>query len=379
MIWFILRHLFSSLLSIFSISRLSDPEKDLEILVLRHQLAILQRKLKHPIKPTRIEKMTLAVLVVKLKHFSHKSTNHFRDLILIFQPETIFRWQSFPRTIGDRDLVRRKWTFSIKGIGGRPSLSKENKKLILCLAQENPRWGYGKIQGELIKLDIIVSQSTIRSILLRHRFLPAPVRSGSIGWKHLMAHYKDQILACDFFTVETIWLKTIYVLFFIELGTRRVHFAGITANPNQVWVTQQARQLVWKLREQDLSLRFLIHDNDTKFSQSFDVVFQSEGFHVIHTPYFAPNANAFAERWVRSVREECLDHILILSALHLRRVLLEYIDGYYNIARPHQGIGQRFPIPNESLEATGSIRRRKILGGIINDYYRVSGDLVLSS
>ena len=123
----------------------------------------------------------------------------------------------------------------------------------------------------------------------------------------------------------------------------------------------------------------LIHDNDTKFSQSFDVVFQSEGFHVIHTPYSAPNANAFAERWVRSVRDECLDHILILSALHLRRVLLEYIDGYYNIARPHQGIGQRFPIPNESLEATGSIQRRKILGGIINDYYRVSGDLVLSS
>jgi putative transposase len=194
MIWFILRHLFSSLLSIFSLSRLSDPEKDLEILVLRHQLAILQRKLKHPINPTRIEKMTLAVLVVKLKHFSHKSTNQFRDLILIFQPETIFRWH--------RDLVRRKWTFSIKGIGGRPSLSKDTKDLILRLAQENPRWGYGKIQGELIKLDIIVSQSTIRSILRRHGFLPAPVRSGSIGWKHLMAHYKDQILACDFFTVE---------------------------------------------------------------------------------------------------------------------------------------------------------------------------------
>ena len=371
MIWFILRHLFSSLLSIFSLSRLSDPEKDLEILVLRHQLAILQRKLKHPIKPTRIEKMTLAVLVVKLKHFSRKSTNHFRDLILIFQPETIFRWH--------RDLVHRKWTFSIKGIGGRPSLSKENKDLILRLAQENPRWGYGKIQGELIKLDIRVSQSTIRSILRRHGLLSAPVRSGSIGWKHLMAHYKDQILACDFFTVETIWLKTIYVLFFIELGTRCVHFAGITSNPNHVWATQQARQLVWKLREQDVSLRFLIHDNDTKFSQSFDVVFQSEGFHVIHTPYSAPNANAFAERWVRSVRDECLDPILILSALHLRRVLLEYIDGYYNIARPHQGIGQRFPIPNESLEATGSIQRRKILGGIINDYYRVSGDLVLSS
>ena len=226
MIWFILRHLFSLLLSIFRLTQLSDSEKDLEILVLRHQLAILQRKFNHPINPTRIEKLTLAVLAIKLKQFSRRSTNHFRDLILIFQPETIFRWH--------RDLVRRKWTFYKKNKGGRPSLSKDTKDLILRLAQENPRWGYGKIQGELIKLDFSVSQSTIRRILLRHNLLPVPVRSGSIGWKHLMAHYKDQILARDFFTVETIWLKTIYVLFFIELGTRRVHFAGITTNPNQV-------------------------------------------------------------------------------------------------------------------------------------------------
>jgi len=371
MFWFILRHLFSSLLSIFSLSQLSDSEKDLEILVLRHQLAILQRKINRPIKPTRIEKLTLAVLTIKIMQFSRKSTNHFRNLILIFQPETVFRWH--------RDLVRRKWTFYKKNKVGRPSLSKDTKQLILRLAQENPRWGYGKIQGELIKLDFSVSQSTIRRILLRHKFLPAPVLSGSIGWKNLMAHYKDHILACDFFTIETIWLKTIYVLFFIELGTRRVHFANVTTNPNQIWATQQARQLIWKLHQEDTSLRFLIHDNDTKFSNSFDAVFQSEGFHVIHTPYSAPNANAFAERWVRTVREECLDHILILSALHLKRVLLEYIDGYYNVARPHQGIGQQFPISNQSLKATGPIQRRKVLGGIINDYHRVSDDLVLSN
>lgn len=136
--------------------------------------------------------------------------------------------------------------------------------------------------------------------------------------------------------------------------------------------------MVWKLREQDVSLRFLIRDNDAKFSESFDIAFRSEEFHVIHTPYNAPNANAFAERWVRSVREECLDHILILNALHLKRVLLEYIDNYYNVALPHQGIEQRFPIPNQTLMTSGSIQRRKILGGIINDYYRVSDDLVLS-
>jgi hypothetical protein len=196
MLWFILGHFFSSLLSIINLTQLSDPEKDLEILVLRQQLAILQRKLKHPVKPTRSEKLILAVLVVKLKELSHKSTNKLRDLVLIFQPETIFRWH--------RDLVRRKWTFYKKNKGGRPSLSRDTKELVLRLAQENPRWGYGKIQGELIKLAVKVSRSTIRRILLRHDLLPAPVRSGSIGWKHLMSHYKDHILACDFFTVETI-------------------------------------------------------------------------------------------------------------------------------------------------------------------------------
>ncbi|MBW8009638.1 MAG: transposase [Chloroflexi bacterium] len=371
MIWFILGHIFSSLLSIFNLTRLSNPEKDLEILMLRHQLAILQRKLNHPVKPTRIEKLTLAVLAVKLKQLSRRSTNKLRNTVLIFQPETLFRWH--------RDLVRRKWTYSNKPSRGRPSSSINTKHLILRLAQENPRWGYGKIQGELIKLYITVSQSTIRHILRQLGLLPASVRNGSIGWKHLISHYKDQILACDFFTVETIRLKTIYVLFFIELGTRRVHFAGITVNPNQVWVTQQARHLIWKLREQDASLRFLIHDNDTKFSKSFDIVFQSEGFHVIHTPFQAPNANAFAERWVRSVREECLDHILILNTFHLKRVLLEYVDDYYNIARPHQGIGQRFPIHISVHKITGPIQRRKILGGIINDYFRAPDDLVLSN
>jgi len=183
-----------------------------------------------------------------------------------------------------------------------------------------------------------------------------------------MSHYKDQILACDFFTVETLWLQTIYVLFFIELGSRRVYIAGITSNPNQIWVTQQSRQLVWELHDQDRPIRFLIHDNDSKFSNAFDSVFESEGIHVINTPFCAPNANAFAERWVRTVREECLDHILILSTKHLNHVLAEF-SNYYNSYRPHQGIEQRTPIPHQ-LPPSGAIHRRKILGGIIHDYYR---------
>jgi len=150
-----------------------------------------------------------------------------------------------------------------------------------------------------------------------------------------MAHYKDQILACDFFTVETLWLQTIYVFFFIELGSRRVYFAGITANPNGIWITQQARQLIWELDNTPQLFRFLIHDHDTKFSSLFDNVFISEGIKIIHTPFQAPKANSFAERWVRSVREECLDHILIINQNHLRRVLMEYVD-YYNLHISYQ-------------------------------------------
>jgi putative transposase len=314
--------------------------------------------------------MTLAVLTTKLKRITHRSTNQLREIIRIFQPETVLGWH--------RELVRRKWTYLRQNKGGRPSTSKELEKLILRLARENPRWGYGKIEGELIKLSYKVSQSTIRNILDRHGILPVPVRNGSIGWRQLMDHYTNQILACDFFTIETIWLQTIYVLFFIELGSRRVHFAGITTNPNEIWVTQQARQLVWEFNDRETPLRFLIHDNDCSFSKAFDAVFQSEGFHAIHTPFRAPNANAYAERWVRTVREECLDHILILNASHLRRVLLEFTD-YYNSTRPHQGIGQQTPIPHKKPKNIGTIQRRKVLGGIINDYYRSSDCTVLSS
>ena len=133
--------------------------------------------------------------------------------------------------------------------GGWPSISKELEKIIIHLKRENPRWGYGKIQGELIKLSFQISQSTIRNILDRNGIQPASVRNGSIGWRKLMEHYKEQILACDFFTVETIWLQTIYVLFFIELGSRQVRIAGITTHPNEFWITQQARQLGWELQE----------------------------------------------------------------------------------------------------------------------------------
>jgi transposase InsO family protein len=212
------------------------------------------------------------------------------------------------------------------------------------LALENVRWGYGKIEGELLKLGFKVSKSTIRNVLNRHGIVPAPVRHGSLGWRHLMAHYKQQLLACDFFTVETLWLQTLYVLFYIELGTRQVHLAGVTAQPDGFWVAQQAGQYVWKLQGREVKPRFLIRDNDNKFTTAHDTVFRSEHIRIIPTPIQAPKANAFAERWVRTVRQECLDHLLILNEAHLRRVLQAFV-AYYNTARPHQGLAQQTPIP----------------------------------
>ncbi len=206
------------------IGRLSEQEKDLEILLLRHQLSILERKCNKQVRPSRAEKLTLAVLANMLKQTTNRTARQLRGIIRIFQPETVLRWH--------RELVCRKWTFAHKHKGGRPQLSKEIERLIVRLAKENPRWGYGKIEGELLKLGFQVSVTTIRNILERHNIVPAPVRGGSISWRHLMTHYKTQILACDFFTIETLWLQTLYVLFFIDLGTRRVYLSGITANPH---------------------------------------------------------------------------------------------------------------------------------------------------
>ena len=194
--WFIIKHIFSTIFSFISIGRLSDEEKDLEILILRQQLAILERKKQHPIKPSKIEKLTLGVLSNKFKEKTHQTANQLRGVIRIFQPETVLHWH--------HELVQKKWTFTNKNKGGRPSINMELENIVLRLARENPRWGYGKIQGELIKLSFKVSPSTIRNILDCHDIHPAPVRNGFFGWRQLMGHFKEQILACDFFSVETI-------------------------------------------------------------------------------------------------------------------------------------------------------------------------------
>ena len=372
MIWMILTQLYSTLLELLRLTRLSTDEKDIEILLLRQQLDVMVRKNNQVVRPSREEKWSLAVLAAALKKRGRLTTGQLGRVIRIFKPETVIGWH--------RELVRRKWKQKVVDAGGRPPISQELSELIVQLAKENTRWGYGKIAGELQKLGYEVSISTVRNVLKAHDILPAPVRFGSIGWRKLMGHYKDQLLACDFFTVETIRMKTLYVFFFIELGTRRVHLAGITEHPDGAWVAQQARNTVWLLdeREADTELRCLIRDNDKKFTSSFDAVFESEGMKILRTPYQAPNANSIAERWISSAREECLDHILILNEAHLRRTLNEFVD-YYNHARPHQGLDQQSPVPRTPPETEGVVTCRQVLGGIINDYYRIPSKPVMES
>jgi putative transposase len=219
----------------------------------------------------------------------------------IVQPETVFKWH--------RELVRRKWTFQQPSRGGRPRTARDLEQRVVRLARDKPGWGNARIEGELTKLGYALSDETVATILKRHGIPPAPQRYSSLSWQTLMTHYRDQILACNFFTVETLFLQKIYVLFFIELSTRRVYVAGCMTAPTSAWVVQQARQLSWQLEGRTPAIHFLIHDHDSKFTAAFDTVFRGQAVYVILTPCRAPNANAVAERWceryARSVWTSC--------------------------------------------------------------------------
>jgi transposase InsO family protein len=244
------------------------------------------------------------------------------------------------------------------------------------MARENPRWGYLRIRGELLKLGVRVSATSIRAVLRRHGLGPAPRRDGPT-WKEFLSQQASGILAWDFFTVKTVWLTTLYVFFFIELSTRRAYLGGVGAHPDSAWVTQQARNLAFDGRIGNV--RFLIRDRDAKYSSPFDEVFRTEGLRIIKTPIRSPRANAFAERWMRTARRECLDHVLILRRRHLERVIGEFV-GHYNAERPHRGLQLACPSPGWSSSppgtsggSTGVVRRRDRLGGLIHEYCLEAG------
>jgi hypothetical protein len=361
MFFSVLAQVVSFLLALVALPCRSCRDKDLEILVLRHQLAILRRTQPRPVRPTRWEQLVLAVLAARLTRLGGGTRARLSECLLLFTPDTVLRWH--------RGLVRRKWTFARRSCG-RPRTDPYLVALILRLACENPIWGYSRIHGELNKLGLRIGRSTVRDILKRQHVLPAPERARKgTTWRQFLARHRHQVLACDFFVVESLFLVPIYVLFFIELGTRRVHLAGCTPHPTAAWVTQQARNLTWQIQDGAVPCRFLIHDRDAKFPAAFDRVFEHEGAEIVLTPYRVPRANAVAERWVRSVRQECLDHLLILGERQLHRTLTTYIQ-FYNQRRPHQGLGQQSPIPRAAAATGGPVVRHEALGGLLHDYSR---------
>jgi putative transposase len=269
-------------------------------------------------------------------------------------------------------LVAGAWTYPRRELG-RPPLDKGIQQLIVRLARQNPRWGYQRIQGELLRLGIQISATAIRTTLRRHRLDPAPRRAATT-WRAFLRRQAAGILACDFFTVDTVWLRRLYVLFFIELDTRRVHLAGVTANPDGAWVAQQARNLLLVLEEQNRRTRFVLRDRDAKFSRAFDDLFRSEGVENLLSPVQAPNANAYAERWIRTVRAECLDWLLIAGRGHLEQVLGIY-GQHYNQHRPHRALSLEAPDPLTELSVVargrqGKVHRRDLLGGLLHEYHR---------
>jgi putative transposase len=339
---------FSAVLQLLVGCRRSELAKDVELVVLRHQLAVLQRQQPRP-SFRAADRAFLAALARLLPSRRRRG--------MIVTPQTLLRWH--------RQLVRRRWTQPQRH-AGRPPVERRVRELVLRLARENPRWGYPRIAGELLKLGVRVSPSTVRRLLLAAGLTPAPRRSGP-SWREFLREQATSMLACDFFTVETITLRRSYVLFFIELGSRRVHLAGCTTNPTGGWVTQQARNLGFTgVFEQT---RFLIHDRDSKFCAAFDEVFRSEGIRVIHTPVRAPQANAYAERFVRTVRAECLDWLLIVGRRHLESVLRTY-TAHYNAERPHRALAL---VPPEAKSAAArpvnaEVERHDLLGGLIHEY-----------
>jgi putative transposase len=242
-----------------------DAAKDLEILVLRHQLSVLRRQIPRP----RLEPADRALLAAVSRMLPRSVWFCF-----LVKPDTLLRWH--------RRLVAGASTYPQRH-AGRPRLDGDVQLLIVRLATENPCWGYQRIQGELLRLRVQVSATAIRTTLRRHGLDPAP-RPMATTWRAFLRQQAAPIVACDFFTVDTVWLRRLYVLFFIELDTRQVYLAGVTANPNSGWVTQQARNLLVVLGEREQRLRFVLRDRDAKFSRAFDDVFRSEGTEVLITP-----------------------------------------------------------------------------------------------
>jgi putative transposase len=333
----------------------SSASKNAELLVLRHEVAVLRRTKPRP----HLDWADRAVLAALIRHLPRRLRAH-----RLVTPGTVLRWH--------RRLVRKKWTYPHRT--GRPPVSAEIAALIERLATENASWGYQRIQGELLKLGHWVGASTIRRVLKALRIPPAPKRRTDTTWRQFLHVQAATMLAADFFHVDcAMTLQRLYCLFVIEVGSRYVHILGVTTHPDGLWTTQQIRNLLMDLGDHAANFRFLVRDRAGQFTDSFDAALASTGIEAVKIPPRSPRANAYAERFVLTARTEVTDRMLILGERHLRLVLAEY-EAHYNGRRPHRSRQLRPPRPDHPAAdlSREQIRRRPVLGGLINEYERAA-------
>jgi putative transposase len=333
-----------------------EVSKDAELLVLRHENAVLRRQISR-VRYQPADRLWLAGL-------SRLVPRHRWGAVFAVTPATLLAWH--------RRLVARKWDYTSRRRPGRPSTPASIRKLVIRIATDNPGWGHRRVQGELVKLGHKIAASTVWQILHDSGIGPAPRRTGPT-WKQFLTAQARGILAIDFIHVDTVLLQRLYALVVIEHSTRRVHLAGITANPDGAWTTQAARNVLMDLGQRAASARFLIRDRAGQFTGSFDAVFTAEGIRILASPPKAPRANAICERIIGTLRRELLDRLLVVNEHHLRRVLTEYLL-HYNTARPHRALGQLTPAqadtgpPGPVNLAQHRIRRKQVLGGLTHEY-----------
>ena len=339
---------------------------DQELLLRNEYLAaenrILKAQLKTPLRLTDSERVTLAEIAHRL------GRKALQDVANAAKPDTIMGWY--------RRLVARKFDGSkSRRYPGRPRIDDEIEQLVVRMAKENSDWGYDRIVGAMANLGYTLSDQTVGNILHRHGIPPAPERKRTTTWSDFIRAHMSVLAGTDFFTVEVLTLRglvTYDVLFFIHLESRRVEIAGITPNPHEPWVGQIARNISmgeWGFLE---GLRYLIHDRDTKFTDSFCTIIKSSHIEPLKLPARSPNLNAHAERWVRSVKEEALSKLILLGEASLRRVLNEYLVHFHR-ERNHQGKGNVLLFPLNRQSAPGSdrsVRCRERLGGLLKYYHR---------
>jgi transposase InsO family protein len=338
---------------------------DQELLLRNEYLAAENRILRAQIKGRLLlsdtEKATLAEIAQRL------GRKALEELAAVAKPDTLLAWY--------RKLIASKFDGSrFRRRVGRPRIDNETERLVLQMAKENPSWGYDRIVGALANLGFLLSDQTVGNILRRHGLSPAPKRKPTISWKEFIRSHMEVLVGTDFFTVEVLTLKglvTYYVLFFIHLESRRVSLAGMTPYLGQEWMEQQARNATMEEWGFLRGCRYLLHDRDTKFCASFRELIESGSVTTIRLPARSPNLNSFAERWVRSMKEECLSRLILFGERSLRRALQQYVVHYHG-ERNHQGKDNRilFPSRPEARRNTGAVRCRERLGGLLKYYER---------